>query len=248
MLSYHRRTRRRTDHAIRQCLQADSRHHPAPAPGAGKSGRRQVLRRAGAGAEGFHAHRQRRPRHDQHPGGGQADAEPAALRDLPAVDAVGTVRGTARGRRSAETQAGVLLRRGASVVQRCAEGADGQDRAGGAADPLEGRRRLLRDAEPDRRAGQGARHSWATACSTRCAPSPRATRRRSRRQRRRSGPIRSSIPRRSSRNSARARRWCRSSKATARRRWSSASWSGRRRRGSGRSRRRNARRSWTRAR
>ena len=31
------------------------------------------------------------PGHDQHPGGGQADAEPAAVRDLPAVDAVGAV-------------------------------------------------------------------------------------------------------------------------------------------------------------
>ena len=126
--------------AIRQCLQGDRRNHPAPASGAGKPGRDQVLRRAGAGAEGFHAHRQRRPGHGQHPGGGQADAEPAAVRDLPAVDAVGTVRRAAGGRRSAEAQARVLLRRGASVVQRCAEGADGQDRAGGAADPLQGRR------------------------------------------------------------------------------------------------------------
>ena len=81
-------------------------------------------------------------------------------------------------RRPAEAEAGVLLRRGASVVQRCAEGADGQDRAGGPPDPLQGRRRLLRHAEPDRRARQGARPSWATACSTRCAPSRRATRRR----------------------------------------------------------------------
>ena len=80
----------------------------------------------------------------------------AALRDVPAVDAVRTVRGTARGRRPAEAEARVLLRRGASAVQRCAEGADGQDRAGGAPDPLQGRRRLFRHAEPDRRAGQGA--------------------------------------------------------------------------------------------
>ena len=85
-------------------------------------------------------------------------------------------------------------------------------------------------------------------CSTRCGPSPRATRRRSRPRRRRSGPIRSSTPPRSSWSWARARRWCRSWKATARRRWSSASWSGRRRRGSGRSRRKSARRSWTTAR
>ena len=50
----------------------------------------------------------------------------------------------------------LLLRRGASPVQRRAEGAARQDRAGGAADPLEGRRRLFRDAEPARRARQGA--------------------------------------------------------------------------------------------
>ena len=107
--------------------------------------------------EGFHAHRPRRPGHGQHSGGGQADAEPAALRDLPAVDAVGAVRTAAGSRRSRQTQARVLLRRSASAVQRRAEGADGQDRTGGAADPLEGCRRLLRHAKPDRRAGQGAR-------------------------------------------------------------------------------------------
>ena len=67
----------------------------------------------------------------------------------------------------AQAEARVLLRRGASAVHRCAEGAARQDRAGGAADPLQGRRRLFRDAEPARRAGQGARHSSATACSTR---------------------------------------------------------------------------------
>ena len=58
------------------------------------------------------------------------------------------------------------------------QGAAGEDRAGRAADPLEGRRRLLRHAEPARHPGHGARASSATACSTRCAPSRRATRRR----------------------------------------------------------------------
>ncbi len=43
------------------------------------------------------------------------------------------------------------------AVQRRAEGAARQDRAGGPADPLEGRRRLFRDAESARRARQGAR-------------------------------------------------------------------------------------------
>ena len=55
--------------------------------------------------EGFHAHRPRRPRHHQHPRRRQADGEPAALRDLPAVAAVGAVRAAARGRRSRQAEA-----------------------------------------------------------------------------------------------------------------------------------------------
>ena len=140
---------------------------------------------------------------------------------------------TAGGRRSRQAEARVLLRRGASAVQRCAEGAARPDRAGGAADPLQGRRRLLRHAEPDRRAGQGAGP----------ARQPRAARAARLHAARPEGGAgggrdvpaqsRSSTPPRSSRSWARARRWCRSSKATARRRWSSASWSARRRRGIG---------------
>jgi hypothetical protein len=42
------------------------------------------------------------------------------------------------------------LRRSASAVRRRAQGADRQDRAGGAPDPVERRGRLFRDAEPDR--------------------------------------------------------------------------------------------------
>ena len=94
------------------------RHDPAAAAGAGEPGRRRVLRRAGAGAEGFHQGRPRRPRHHQHAGRRQADGEPAALRDVPALAALGAVRGAARGRRSRQAEARVLLRRGASVVQR----------------------------------------------------------------------------------------------------------------------------------
>ena len=40
---------------VRQRHQGDRRHHPAPAAGAGEPGRHQILRRAGADAEGFHA-------------------------------------------------------------------------------------------------------------------------------------------------------------------------------------------------
>ena len=103
--------------------QGHRRNHSAPASGAGEPGRNEILRRAGVDAEGFHEDRQRRPRHGQYPGRRQADAEPAPLRDLPVVDAVGAVRRTAGGRRPAEAETGVLLRRGASVVHRCAEGA-----------------------------------------------------------------------------------------------------------------------------
>ena len=93
--------------------------------------------------------------------------EAAALRDLPAVAAVRAVRGAARSRRSRQAEARVLLRRGASSVQRRAEGAARQGRAGGAAHPLEGRRRLFRHAEPARRAARRCWRSSATACSTR---------------------------------------------------------------------------------
>ena len=55
----------------------------------------------------------------------------------------------------AQAEARVLLRRGASPVHRRAQGAARQDRAGGAAGPLQGRRRLFRHPEPARRAGQG---------------------------------------------------------------------------------------------
>ena len=42
------------------------------------------------------------------------------------------------------------------LVRRSAQGAAGEDRAGGAAGALQGRRRLFRDAKSARRAGQGA--------------------------------------------------------------------------------------------
>ena len=72
---------------------------------------------------GLHEDRPRRPRHRQHPGRRQADDEAAALRVLPAVDAVGAVRAAARGRRSRQAEARLLLRRGASSVQRRAQAA-----------------------------------------------------------------------------------------------------------------------------
>ncbi len=75
----------------------------------------------------------RRPRRRQHPRGRPAHELAEALRDVPAVAAVGALRAAARGRRSREAAARVLLRRGAPAVRRRAEGAARQGRAGRAA-------------------------------------------------------------------------------------------------------------------
>ena len=173
-----RRERGRAVDALRQRRHGDRRRDPARAAGAGTAGRRAVLRRAGAGHRRHDAHRRATGAARHRPRRRQADAVAAALRDLPAVAAVGTVRGAARGRRSGQAEAGLLLRRGASAVRRCAQGAGRQGRAGGPADPLQGRRRLFRHPEPGRRARQPCWASSATASSTRCAPTRRATRRR----------------------------------------------------------------------
>ena len=129
----------------------------------------------------------------QHPRRRQADERTEALRDLPAVDALRAVRDAARGGRSRSPQAGVLLRRGPPAVQRRAQGPGRAHRAGGAAGALQGRGRVLRDAEPARRARQraGAARQPRAACPARlhaarpeggqerppapCAPTARST-------------------------------------------------------------------------
>ena len=150
-----RRECRHAHHRVRQCQQTVGRHHPAPAPDAQPAGRREVLRRAGARPRRHDSLRCGGPRHDQHPGGRPADAEPAPLCDLPAVAAVGTLRGAARGGRSRQAEVRLLLRRGAPSVRRRAQGAAVAHRAGRAPDPFEGRRHLLHHPEPARCAGDG---------------------------------------------------------------------------------------------
>ena len=150
------------------------RRDPARPARAREPGRGAVLRRADA--------RHRRPDADARDGKGVVNIlaadklmnSPKLYADLPAVAAVGAVRAPARGRRPRQAEAGVLLRRGAPAVHRGAEGAAREGRAGGAPDPLQGRRRLLRDAEPARRPRDACSASSATACSTRCAPSRRS--------------------------------------------------------------------------
>ena len=64
------------------------RRDPALAAPAAQPGRRPFLRRAGARPRRFPEARRQRPRDRQHPRRRQADGEPAALLDLPAVAAV----------------------------------------------------------------------------------------------------------------------------------------------------------------
>ena len=119
--------------------------------------RQRVLRRA--------AVRDRRPAAG---GGGRArgDLVPRAARRAGQAEAVldradvaagRAVRGAAGGRRPREAEARVLLRRGAPAVRRRHRRVPRLRRADRAADPLQGRRRVLRHPEPAGPAGRGAR-------------------------------------------------------------------------------------------
>ena len=142
---------------LRQRLGGVDRRDPARPARARAAGRRQVLRRADA----------RTSTTCCRPTAGRGDVNilaadqlmqsPEALLDVAAVAAGRAVRAAARGRRPRQAEARVLLRRGAPAVHRRAEGAAREDRAGRAADPLQGRRRVLRHAESARRAGHRAR-------------------------------------------------------------------------------------------
>ena len=81
----------------------------------------------------------------------------AAVLELPALAALRAVRELAGGRRPRQAEAGVLLRRGAPALRRLAAGAATADRAGRAADPLQGRGRVLLLPVPRRRARRDPR-------------------------------------------------------------------------------------------
>ena len=160
------------------------------------------LMRTTTDGRGMRQHARRRP----------ADAVAAALRDVPALAAVGAVRGTAGGRRPGEATARLLLRRGASPFRRGAKGAGGEGRAGGEARPLQGRRRIFRHAEPARYAGQRA--GAARQPRAACAPRLYAARAEggARPRRKHFAQIPNSTSKRRSRSSASARRWSRCSR------------------------------------
>jgi uncharacterized protein len=73
-----------------------------------------------------------RARGRQHPRRRQADQFAQALRDVPALAALGALREPARVGDLDKPEARVLLRRGAPAVRRRAQGAAREDRAGGA--------------------------------------------------------------------------------------------------------------------
>ena len=99
----------------------------------------------------------------------QPAGPPGGLLDVPDVAARRPLPRPARGRRHRQAQAGLLLRRGAPALPRRLRRVPRPDRPDRAADPVQGGRRLLRDAEPDRRARRGAR----PARLPRPAPAPR---------------------------------------------------------------------------
>jgi hypothetical protein len=82
------------------------------------AGRGQILRRTRAEPRRFHPDGCERSRRGEHSCRRQAAAIAPRLRDAVAVVVVGVVRAVAGGWRCAEAEAGFLLRRGASVVQR----------------------------------------------------------------------------------------------------------------------------------
>ena len=149
----------------------DRRGDPARDRRAAGAGRRRVLRRAGVRRRGAAAHRAGRARRRQRARAARRAGPAGALLDVPHVAARRAVPGAARGGRPGQAPAGLLLRRGAPAVHRRVDGLPHAGDADRPADPLEGRRRLLRHAEPQGRPRATCSPSSATGCSTRCARS-----------------------------------------------------------------------------
>ena len=105
----------------------------------------------------------------------QPPGPPGGVLDVPDVAARRPLPRPARGGGRRPAQAGVLLRRGAPALQRRLRGVPRPDRPDGAADPLQGGRRLLRHPEPDRRARRRA--GPARLAGPAPAPRPHAQRR-----------------------------------------------------------------------
>ena len=191
----------------RRAVAADRGRDPARAGRLRGAGCGRVLRRAGVRDQGLPAHHRRRPRHDQPARAAQPPGPAGAVLDLPDVAARGPLPRPAGGGRPRQAQAGLLLRRGAPALQRRVRRLPRPDRPDRAADPLQGRRRLLRDAVarptcPTRCSASSARGS-----STSSAPTRPTTPRRSRRPSTPTPTARTTTSARSSRRWGSARPW-----------------------------------------
>ena len=190
----------------RRALAPDRRRDPARAGRLRGPGRRRVLRRAGVRDQGVPAHRRGRTRHHQPARAAQPPGPAGALLDLPDVAARRPLPRPAGGGRPRQAQAGLLLRRGAPALQRRLRRLPRPDRPDRAADPVQGRRRLLRDAVAHRRPRRRARPARLARSSTSSAPTPPTTPRPSRRPSTPTPTARTTTSARSSRRSGSARR------------------------------------------
>ena len=216
------RLRQRLGHSkqIWQCRASHDRRHPAPASRAGEAGRRQILRRARARPQGFHR---------------AGAATGAAIINILAADKL---------MQAPRLYATFLLWMLSELFEQLPEVGDldkpklvfffdeahllfndapkallDRDRAGGAPGPLEGCRRLFRDAKSARRAGYGARPARQPRPARSARLHPARPEGRCVRPPRRSGKTRISTPRKRSCSLASARRWCRCSTPRERRKW-----------------------------
>ena len=191
----------------RRPLAPDRRRDPARAGRLRGPGRRRVLRRAGVRDQGVPAHRRGRTRHHQPARAAQPPGPAGALLDVPDVAARRPLPRPAGGGRPRQAQAGLLLRRGAPALQRRLRRLPRPDRPDRAADPVQGRGRLLRDAVAHRRPRRRARPARLARSSTSSAPTPPTTPRPSRRPSTPTPTARTTTSARSSRRSGSARRW-----------------------------------------
>ena len=166
----HQRRGQARPQGARRTVVGDRGRDPARADHVPGPGRRRVLRRAGVRVGRPAADDRRRQGRDLAGRAAQPAGPAGGVLDVPDVAARGPLPRPPGGRRHRQAQAGLLLRRGAPALRRRLQGLPRPDRADRAADPLQGRRRLLRDPEPHRRTRRRARPARLAGP----APAPRA--------------------------------------------------------------------------
>ncbi len=142
---------------LRRDRPGDAGRHPPLDRRPRAAGRRRLLRRARVRGRGPHADDARGAGDHQRPRAVGRDGQAGPVQHVHALDAGPALRGPPRGRRPAEAEARLLLRRGPPSLRRREQGAPRPGRAHRPAHQVEGRGRLLRDPGADRRALIGPR-------------------------------------------------------------------------------------------